>query len=126
MRSTKQRRERNMEGLLKLKDGVSTYIPEKAKVMVGDELSAECCGNLLSKFKILHTPNGQTPDNRHCRTPEIPNPCPPTPPDTRNSHIPDALGAMTVTIPIVRKSTFGTPLPKRLMLWRLTGTGLGR
>jgi len=52
------------------------HIPEEAKVgakVVGDELSAECCGNLWSKFKIPYAENGQTPDTGQ-RTPEIPNP----------------------------------------------------
>jgi hypothetical protein len=52
------------------------HVPEEAKVgakVVGDELSAECCGNLWSKFKIPYTENGQTPDTGQ-RTPEIPNP----------------------------------------------------
>ena len=52
------------------------HVPEEAKVgvkVVGDELSAECCGNLWSKFKIPYAENSQTPDTGQ-RTPEIPNP----------------------------------------------------
>jgi hypothetical protein len=52
------------------------HVPEEAKVganVVSDELSADCCGNLWSKFKIPYAENGRTPDTGQ-QTPEIPNP----------------------------------------------------
>jgi len=69
MQSIKQRIEKKMEVLTKV-ERRHFHIPEKAKVsanVVGDELSAECCGNLWSKFKIPHTKNGWTPEIPNAR-----------------------------------------------------------